>query len=263
MDPPVPNRQISIPLFTQRSPPVSVPAQSSIFPAATTDSAVGVEPNELELPVEDSVAWRILVAAGPIFADKGFSGATVREICDSADVNLASVNYYFGDKQQLYLQTVLLAREMRVQQVPTPVWQSGTSPEDKLQQFIEMILRRMVVGHPHIPWQVKLLVNEIQHPTDACQSLVHSYFRPFLESLSNVIGEVAGRPLAEDEAALLSMSVIGQCMIYRFAPETSRMALSYCPVTNSHAPDYQQALSQLTEQITLFSIAGIRAVGGQ
>ena len=239
---------------------MSVPAQSSVIPVSATESVVGVEAGALELPDEDSVAWRILVSAGPIFADKGFSGATVREICDSADVNLASVNYYFGDKQQLYLQTVLLARDMRVQQVPTPIWQSRTSPEDKLQQFIEMILRRMVVGHPHIPWQVKLLVNEIQHPTEACQSLVHSYFRPFLESLSNVIREVADRPLAEDEAVLLSMSVIGQCMIYRFAPETSRMTLSCCPVTASHRPDHQQALSKLTEQITQFSIAGIRAM---
>ena len=45
----------------------------------------------------DDTATRVLNAAGPIFAEKGFKDATVREICSAAGVNLASVNYYFRD----------------------------------------------------------------------------------------------------------------------------------------------------------------------
>ena len=48
----------------------------------------------------DDTASRLLNAAGPIFAEKGYQNATVREICAAAGVNLASVNYYFRDKER-------------------------------------------------------------------------------------------------------------------------------------------------------------------
>ena len=45
---------------------------------------------------------RLLEAACTIFADKGFRDATVAEICEAANANIAAVNYYFGDKEKLY-----------------------------------------------------------------------------------------------------------------------------------------------------------------
>ncbi len=49
---------------------------------------------------------RLLEAAGPVFAAHGFDGATVREICSAAHVNVASVGYYFGDKLGLYREVI-------------------------------------------------------------------------------------------------------------------------------------------------------------
>ena len=61
---------------------------------------------------------RILLAAGREFAEKGYEAATVRDICLAAGVNLAAVNYYFGDKKRLYTESVKHAHEERVRQVP-------------------------------------------------------------------------------------------------------------------------------------------------
>ena len=49
----------------------------------------------------DTTRERILQAAGEAFAAAGYRTTTVRDICQKADVNLASVNYHFGDKQRL------------------------------------------------------------------------------------------------------------------------------------------------------------------
>ncbi len=45
---------------------------------------------------------RILKIACEVFAKRGFRKTTVRDICQQAGVNVASVNYYFSSKEKLY-----------------------------------------------------------------------------------------------------------------------------------------------------------------
>lgn len=47
---------------------------------------------------------KILEAARVLFADHGYEGASIREIAKAADVNVASVNYYFNSKENLFLE---------------------------------------------------------------------------------------------------------------------------------------------------------------
>jgi AcrR family transcriptional regulator len=70
----------------------------------------------------DDTKNRLLEAAGQVFSEKGYELATVREICDRAEANVASVNYYFGDKQRLYTDAVREAQCVCVGQVPMPQW---------------------------------------------------------------------------------------------------------------------------------------------
>lgn len=45
---------------------------------------------------------RLLDAAEELFAQKGLDGTSIRDITTKAECNLAAVNYFYGNKQELY-----------------------------------------------------------------------------------------------------------------------------------------------------------------
>ncbi|OOQ56740.1 TetR/AcrR family transcriptional regulator [Mucilaginibacter pedocola] len=56
------------------------------------------------MPIDSgaSTEEKIKAAARKIFTQKGFLSTTVRDIAAEADINLASVNYYFRSKEKLF-----------------------------------------------------------------------------------------------------------------------------------------------------------------
>lgn len=53
-------------------------------------------------PEDENSKQRILESAVKLFAQKGFEGASVREICQRANVNICMISYYWGGKKELY-----------------------------------------------------------------------------------------------------------------------------------------------------------------
>lgn len=51
---------------------------------------------------QESAKDRLLNAGKSLFADKGFSGTSVREICDLAGTSSTMIHHYFGSKKGLY-----------------------------------------------------------------------------------------------------------------------------------------------------------------
>src|SRR4051794_20488688 len=139
--------------------------------------------------VVDSVRDRIVSAAGEIFAERGFDGTTVRDICQRAGANIAAVNYYFGDKQRLYVEAVVRAHRWRMEQARLPDWSDNTPAETKLADFITTFIRRVRSG-PEDTWHTKLMMREMAHPTAACAELVQSSIRPQFDMLLAILGEL-------------------------------------------------------------------------
>lgn len=173
----------------------------------------------------EETSQRILAAAGPVFAERGFQAATVREICDAAGVNLAAVNYYFGDKERLYLEAVKLARQTRAEQTPLPQWSPDTPTETKLRDFIRTILSRML-GVQEAPWEVRLMLREILQPTSACEKLVEQYFRPHFEVLLNILHEALPDDTPQHKRQQIGFSIIGQCFYYRVTGQVVAMIVA-------------------------------------
>ncbi|HVX12491.1 MAG TPA: CerR family C-terminal domain-containing protein [Pirellulales bacterium] len=172
----------------------------------------------------DETKERLLEAAGMVFSERGFRAATVREICQRAGANLAAVNYYFGDKERLYVESVKRAHARREEAAPLPYWPSDTPPEVKLHGFVQTLLSRML-GDPRSAWQAQLMFREMQQPTAACGELVEEYIRPHFELLQSIIADLAPAGISEQQRRLIAFGIVGQCLYFRIAEPVVRQLL--------------------------------------
>jgi AcrR family transcriptional regulator len=198
----------------------------------------------------DDPRERILRSAGREFAERGYNAATVRDICAAAGVNVAAVNYYFGDKRRLYIESVKHAHEERVRQVPQPDWAPGTPAAAKLRDFVGNLLERML-GDGQQPWQVKLMMREVLQPTEACRELVEDYIRPHFGILLGILDELVGGSLPPSELRRIGLSIIGQCFLYRAAGEVVAMLVPPGEIDAFHTP------RAIADHVTRFALAAV------
>jgi len=203
----------------------------------------------------DDTPTRVLHAAGPIFAEKGYAASTVREICTAAGVNVASVNYHFRDKESLYLETVHLAHTLRLQQVPPPSWPEETPSDEKLRLFIGAMLSRML-GTRELGWQTRLMMREMFEPTAACRPLVEDFIRPQLKQLLSILDELLSPESEKHEREQVAFSIVGQCLLYRVAREFVAILVP------SEERDAKYGIEQLAEHIADFSMAALKNIDG-
>src|SRR3954469_6337713 len=197
----------------------------------------------------DTTRERIADAAGEIFAERGFDGTTVRDICQRAGANIAAVNYYFGDKQRLYIEAVVRAHQWRMEQARLPEWTHGTPAETKLSDFIATFFRRVLTG-PDDTWHTKLVLREMANPTEACAELVQSSIRPQFEILISILRELLPADASSERTRLTAFSIVGQCLFYHFADPVVRNLLT--------AEEYAELdVPMLAKHVLDFSLASI------
>lgn len=173
---------------------------------------------------EDDTQKRILHAAGEAFAELGFKDATVREICRRAGANLASVNYYFGDKERLYAAVIRYAHECQADGDVPPQWDDRMPPEAKLRAFVRATMLHMLAVK-EVAWHDRIMLREMLEPTGACREFVEDFVRPHFEQLLSILDEMVPAETPQHKRHQLGFSIIGQCVFYRFHDGVARMLL--------------------------------------
>jgi TetR/AcrR family transcriptional regulator, regulator of cefoperazone and chloramphenicol sensitivity len=195
-------------------------------------------------------AESILEAAGEIFAEQGFRKTTVRDICKRSGVNLAAINYYFGDKERLYLAVLKYYRGLAVQKYPITFGIHETdTPEEKLSNFVYTFICRFLEEGKTALFG-KLLAREFTESTGALDVLVEDFIRPTFIKLSSIIREIVGNKPTDKKVELCAMSILGQCLYFRNArPIIFRLR---------HQEGYtSEDIEEIAEHIINFSLKGL------
>lgn len=154
---------------------------------------------------------KILSAAGIEFADRGFRGTTIRDICRKAGVNVAAVNYYFGDKQRLYKEVIAASHPANV--ADSPEFPEGTPPRERFRAFVHAFLTH-VRSLPSDSWRLRLIIRELTNPLPACRETLRDAFQSRFDELLSIFRELL--PDAPDAfRKRLAIGIFGQCIVYR------------------------------------------------
>lgn len=133
---------------------------------------------EKELMTEE----RIKRSARNVFSRKGFAGARISEIANSAGVKNAMVHYYFRSKQSLF-DTIMKETVMKLRSIINPfINDEQTSLEEKIDLTIEKI-HIFLLDNQDLPM---FILNELQTNTNP-ENFISLYFNPMEDNISNSI----------------------------------------------------------------------------
>ena len=160
---------------------------------------------------------RILEAGEKIFALRGFRDATVREICGEAGVNVAAVNYHFGNKKSLYFhvlkysQTVVLGGCLYSGKMET-----SQHCEERFRAFLFQFAS-MVLGRDTGSQFGKLIAMELIEPTSGLETVVEEAIRNTLDMLRSIVADFTGNAANQKAVLACTASIFGQAICFFFS----------------------------------------------
>ena len=133
---------------------------------------------------------RILHAALEAFSERGFDGATTREIASRAGVNLGLIKYYFDSKLMLWRAAVdeafaTLARALRGGFEEGAVLDQREHTSTLIRRYV-----RFVAAHPEF---VRLMHDEGKRSGPRMRWLVDRHVKPMYEGISGLFGDAQRR----------------------------------------------------------------------
>jgi AcrR family transcriptional regulator len=114
---------------------------------------------------------RLLEAGLRVFAERGFHGASIRDICRHAQTNVAAVHYYFHGKEKLHRAVIehaiqSLAAQFAAGSEELVLKASAQRRRGRIQPVIPLPIE------DHSLWPIRLIVRQLVEPGPACDYVV-------------------------------------------------------------------------------------------
>ena len=197
---------------------------------------------------------QLLEVAGQVFSEKGYAGATGKEICERSGANAAAVVYHFGGMENLYRAVVQAARSrLAPSEALAEAVARESDPKAKLTAFIAMLVQ--VLSAPVASsWALRLLSREIVNPNAIIDEMRNKEMRARASILQAIVSELTDLPAAHPAVTRACINImapfgilllIGPQRIERTFP-----VLSFGP----------EAIQENTQHMVEFALGGLAAI---
>jgi TetR/AcrR family transcriptional regulator len=173
--------------------------------------------------VDKDTPIKLIDAATPLFARKGFAAVSVRELAVAAGVNIAAVSYYFRGKEGLY------------------------------QAVLEEQFTPIAVIHNQRPYLIRFLHSELTNPTPCFETVVKKYISQIFRFISSSLtqGVSSGQFKADLNIHYATLSLAGIMNFYFIAK----------PLFKEFMPLSEESDQEYTTQAFRIYLEGIRRTG--
>jgi TetR/AcrR family transcriptional regulator, regulator of cefoperazone and chloramphenicol sensitivity len=196
----------------------------------------------------------LLHAALRLFAEKGFSKTSTREIALAAGANIAAISYYFGDKAGLY--RAAFTEPLGCVHDDSALFdQPDFSLRQSLQGFISSFLAPMKQGEL-VQQCLRLHFREMLEPTGLWAEEIDNGIKPAHAALVALLGRHLGISQADDGLHRLAFSIAGlalQLFLTRDVVQAIRPQLV----------DQPDAIDAWAEQMVLYAEAMVAIEAAQ
>jgi len=198
---------------------------------------------------------RLLNVAERLFAQRGYEATSVRDITAEAGCNVAAVNYHFGGKDNLYLETFrgLLGelRDLRIRRIRADMAEAGETAT--LELFVESMANAFLqpfVDEGRGRLLMAFVSREMVDRHLPAGVFLDEFIRPLLDVALEQLDAV-GPPLDPITARLCLMSLVGQLLhVLRAQPMmSSGTSVDLVPAD----------LKSHVDHVVRFTVGGIRA----
>jgi AcrR family transcriptional regulator len=207
-----------------------------------------VNPAKRSLPARE----RVLEAACELFAQTGFHGTHIREICKRAGTNVAGICYHFQSKEGLY-QAVLMeaGRRLANHDDDFATRYSQLPPEQRLLKLTESLLQKLSERRA---WIARLLAREMLESASGAHAYVASGLERDCVLFQSVLRDLRRDNPSREAVGLHGMPLLGECVFFCLAAENPRHPLTQ---SSGRFPGRLRLARFLTER----SLAAIQGEG--
>jgi AcrR family transcriptional regulator len=193
---------------------------------------------------------KLIMAALQVFAEKGFGGATTREICEMAGTNISAIRYYFGDKAGLY--RAAFTEPMGDTPCHSKIDTFANLPlPEALNLFFKEFLEPLKKGK-ELRLVMKLHFREMIEPTGVWQEEIDAEIKPQHEAMVSLLKQHLGIKRIDVDVHRLAFAIIGMAVHFYVGHDI-------VSVISPQLLNTPKAIDTLADRLTNYSVAMIES----
>ncbi len=195
----------------------------------------------------DEPKKRLIEAGLDLFSKYSFDGASTRMLVERAEVNLASIKYYFGSKEGLYLAVAgHIVEEIegllgpRLAKAQEALKQEVLSEQQSFQllcELLEFLITRFL-GRPETDKWLSIIIREQLWPTEAFGILFEGFMKPLDLALFGLVARIMGLTPDDQEVRLRALAIKGEIQLFQISRSAVRRTLNW----KNYGPENLEAI---------------------